>query len=91
MLKHSLQVVWPAFLMAGVTEMLVFAVVDPHELRWFGGVAIDWPLSAVYTVSFLIFWLLISTASAISALLMVEPPRAGDRSDPEGIAPWTRP
>ncbi len=76
MFRRSLQVIWPAFLMAGVTEMLVFAVVDPHELRWFGGVAIDWPLSAVYTVSFLIFWLLISTASAISTLLMVEPPRA---------------
>lgn len=76
MLRRSLQVIWPAFMMAGVTEMLVFAVVDPHELRWFGGVAFDWPLSAVYTVSFLIFWLLISTASAISLLLVVEPPRA---------------
>ena len=91
MLKRSLQVIWPAFLMAGVTEMLVFAVVDPHELRWFGGVAIDWPLSAVYTVSFLIFWLLISTASAITMLLMVEPPRVSDRPDPAGLAPWTQP
>jgi len=90
-LKRSLQVIWPAFLMAGVTEMLVFAVVDPHELRWFGGVAFGWPLSAVYTVSFLIFWLLISTASAISMLLMVEPKRDGERSDPAGLAPWTRP
>ena len=91
MLKRSLQVIWPAFLMAGVTEMLVFAVVDPHELRWFGGVAIDWPLSAIYTVSFLIFWLLISTASAITMLLMGEPQSARDRSDPAGLAPWTRP
>ena len=76
MLRRSLQVIWPAFLMAGVTEMLVFAVVDPHELRGFCGVALDWPTSAVYTASFLVFWLLISTASAISTLLMVEPPRA---------------
>jgi hypothetical protein len=94
-LKRSLQVIWPAFLMAGVTEMLVFAVVDPHELRWFGGVAIDWPLSAIYTVSFLIFWLLIATASAISSPTLDDSPatRAGEGSSapdpraPESSAP----
>ena len=41
----------------------------------FGGEAFDWPLTAVYTVSFLIFWVLISTATAITMLLAVEDPR----------------
>ncbi len=27
---------WPAFLVAGVIEMLVFAMVDPKHLHWFG-------------------------------------------------------
>ena len=73
--RRSLQILWPAFLLAGVTETLVFAVVDPSDLRWFGGEAFDWPLTAVYTVTFLIFWALIATAGAITTLLMVEEPR----------------
>ena len=43
MKPRALQILWPAFLMAGVLEMLVFAVVDPAELHWFGGPAIGWP------------------------------------------------
>jgi hypothetical protein len=29
-------IMWPAFLSAGVLEMLVFAVVDPQDLHWMG-------------------------------------------------------
>lgn len=72
MLRRSMQILWPAFVMAGVMEMLVFAVVDPADLHWFGGPAFDWPLSATYTVSFLIFWFVISTSAAITAMLTIE-------------------
>ena len=65
-------ILWPAFLMAGVLEALVFAVVDPGELHWFGGPAIGWPAQAVYSVTFLIFWVVISTAGALSTLLATE-------------------
>jgi hypothetical protein len=77
MLRLGMQILWPAFLMAGVMEVLVFAVVDPADLHWFGGAALDWPRSAVYTVSFLIFWSVIGLAGAITALLATEP---GDES-----------
>lgn len=60
---------WPAFVMAGVLEMLVFAVVDPASLTWFGHEPIGWSNSAVYTVTFLIFWAVIATAGAITQLL----------------------
>ena len=33
MSPRLLQILWPAFLIAGVLEMLVFAVVDPEDLR----------------------------------------------------------
>jgi hypothetical protein len=72
MVRLGLQILWPAFLMAGVAEMLVFAVVDPHDLRWFGVEPFTWPLAATYTVTFLIFWGLIAIAGAITALLRVE-------------------
>ena len=71
MKQRALQILWPAFLMAGVLEMLVFALVDPAELHWFGGPAIDWPRQAIYSVTFLIFWALVSTAGALTALLLM--------------------
>jgi hypothetical protein len=55
--------------MAGVLEMLVFAVVDPGSLHWFGAEAITWSRSAVYSVTFHIFWGVIATSGAITALL----------------------
>jgi len=72
--RRSLQILWPAFVMAGMTEMMVFAVVDPGELHWFGGDVFQWSRQAIYTVSFLIFWLLFSVSGAITVLLVVEEP-----------------
>lgn len=71
--QRALTILWPAFLMAGVLEMLVFVVVDPGDLHWFGGEALDWSVQAVYTVTFLIFWGVISVAGALSALLAASP------------------
>ncbi len=65
----AMRVLWPAFVMAGVAEALVFAVLDPNDLRWFGGDAVGLTRVAVYTVTFLIFWVVISAASAITLLL----------------------
>ena len=67
--ERVLQILWPAFLMAGVLEMLVFAVVDPGSLHWFGVEPVDWPRSAVYSVTFFIFWGVIATSGALTALL----------------------
>jgi hypothetical protein len=71
--ERVLLILWPSFVMAGVLEMLVFAVVDPTTMRWFGGEAIEWSRSAVYSVTFLIFWGVIATSGAITALLESPP------------------
>jgi len=62
-------ILWPAFLMAGVLEMLVFALVDPGSLRWFGGEQVGLSSSAVYTMAFFVFWGVIATAGALTQLL----------------------
>ena len=79
-MRRALQIFWPAFVAAGVLEMLVFAVVDPGELRWFGGAPIGGSAQAVYTVTFLVFWAAIATAGAVSALLSVEPDTTSRRT-----------
>ena len=68
--RMALQILWPAFLMAGVLEVLVFALIDPSELRWPGGGAIEASRQAVYTLAFLAFWAVVAAAGAITALLL---------------------
>jgi len=65
-------IVWPAFLVAAVLEMVVFAVVDPSTLHWFGQPV---PLSseAVYTLSFFVFWGMSMASSALTVLLAMSP------------------
>jgi hypothetical protein len=72
-MKHRIvAIAWPAFLAAGVLEALVFAVVDPHELHWFGGAALGWSAQTIYSLTFLIFWAAIATSAAATTLLMLE-------------------
>ena len=68
--RMALQIIWPAFLMAGVIEALVFSVVDPASLHWFGGEPIDWPVQAVYTAGFFMFWLSTALSAALTRALM---------------------
>lgn len=65
----ALRILWPAFIFAGVLETMVFAVIDPHEMRWFGGVPIGWSPVAIYSVTFFIFWWVIAGSGALTALL----------------------
>jgi hypothetical protein len=69
MSRIALQILWPAFLMAGVLEIGVFALVDPSDLHWLGGAPLDISRQAVYTLAFLVFWGIIAVAGAITALL----------------------
>ena len=62
-------ILWPSFLMAAVLEMLVFSVVDPHAMRWFGIDEIKLPAAGIYTVAFFVFWGVISLAGALTDLL----------------------
>jgi hypothetical protein len=69
MKRLALCVLWPAFLTAGALDALVFAVLDPHEMRWFGGTLVGWTPVAVYSATFLIFWAGVAASAAMTALL----------------------
>lgn len=70
---RALIVLWPAFLAAGVLEMVVFALVDPQQLHGLGIDAATWPRGAVYSIAFLVFWLAVAAASAVSLWLATPP------------------
>lgn len=61
-------ITWPAFLVAGLMEVLVFAFVDPQDLHWFGR-DLDLSRQAIYTLSFFMFWGLAMLSSALTTLL----------------------
>jgi hypothetical protein len=72
MLQRWMWIAWPAFLIAGVLEILVFGMFDPEDLQWFGH-----PLlmsrQAVYTLAFFAFWVLTMLSSGLTTLLSVSP------------------
>lgn len=73
MLRERLMyIVWPAFLVAAVLEMMVFSVLDPETLSLFG-TRLDWSREAVYTVTFFIFWGMMVLSSALTTLLSMKP------------------
>ncbi|WP_396433544.1 hypothetical protein [Limnohabitans sp.] len=76
-------VVWPAFLVAGLMEAVVFAFVDPQDLR---GLAQGWALSpeAVYTLAFFVFWGLAMLSSGLTTLLSLSPSALDLSATPKG-------
>ena len=72
-------IVWPAFLSACVLELLVFALIDPHELHW-AGQPLALSRAGVYTVAFFAFWALCMVSSGLTALLGT--PSAEVNADP---------
>jgi hypothetical protein len=70
MRKHRVLIIlWPAFLMAGVLEMLVFALVNPSDLHGLGVEALGWSNQTIYTLAFFVFWAVIGAAGAMTWLL----------------------
>ena len=81
--QRAMVIAWPAFLMAGVLEVLVFAVIDPGDLHWFRGPSIGWSTQAIYTLSFLIFWGVTTTTGLLTALMMQGPEEVNRDDDLE--------
>jgi hypothetical protein len=67
--RRLMVVLWPAFLMAAVLEVLVFAFVDPESLHWVGGAPVEIAANTVYSLSFFAFWAVIALACAMTERL----------------------
>ena len=76
-------ILWPAFLVAGVLEMLVFAMVDPHDLHWFGQ-PVAMSREGIYTLAFFVFWAVTSASSALTTLLAMSPLEVNQPQSPAG-------
>ncbi len=70
--QRMMWIAWPAFLVACVLEMVVFALVDPQDLHWFGQ-PVELSRQSVYTVAFFVFWSITMVSSALTTLLAISP------------------
>ena len=80
--QRLMQVVWPAFLMAGAAELVFFAIFDPFELHFFGR-TLDWSREAVYALGFFGFWGLGMASSALTLFLALSTPPSESASGAE--------
>ena len=68
-MRHIIWIFWPAFIAAGIAEMIFFTMIDPHQLYLFGKV-IEWPPVATYSTGFLLFWLVCIGSSLMTYVMM---------------------
>ena len=74
--RLSMWIIWPAFLVAGVAQLVFFSIFDPFELHFFGA-PLDWSRQAIYTLGFFGFWGLGIASSALTLFLERAPGRNG--------------
>ena len=68
--RRLMWIFWPAFLAAGVMEMLVFAAFDPHDMLWLGQ-GVELSRTAIYTLAFFAFWAVFVAAGYLTVLLSI--------------------
>jgi hypothetical protein len=60
---------WPSFLVSGLAEGLLFSIVHPSELLFFGHHP-DISDEGIYTLGFFIIWMFCSFSSALTAYIL---------------------
>ncbi len=64
-----LWILWPAFMTACLGEGLLFSLVDPEELIFFGH-SIELSHEGIYTIGFFIIWALCAFSSALTLYIL---------------------
>ena len=68
MAQRLMWILWPGFVMAIPAAGLVFSLVDPVDVHFFGAPLDASPL-AVYSSGFVFFWVLGASCSALTCML----------------------
>lgn len=65
-------ILWPAFVVACVMEVVFFTLFDPSELTFFGE-PIEASRMTVYSVGFFVFWAMGAASSLLTCFLQRSP------------------
>lgn len=69
-IQRLMWIIWPAFLAAGVMEMLVFSAFDPQDMQWSGQLA-EISRTGIYSLAFFLFWAVFVGAGYLTVLLSI--------------------
>lgn len=72
MAQRLMWILWPAFLVAGIAEGIVFSLFDPQDMRLFGQ-TVELSRTATYSIGFFLFWAFAAASSALSCFLQRAP------------------
>lgn len=68
-MKRAIWILWPAFIVAGIAEVVFFLVFDPLELHLVAEALGVRSHLAWYTIGFFLFWLFAAASSAFTSFL----------------------
>ena len=81
--RRMMWVIWPAFLVAAVAELIFFSIFDPFDLHFFGA-PLEMSRQAIYTMGFFGFWVLGIASSALTIFLESGPAPRNGATDESG-------
>lgn len=68
-MKHIIWILWPAFIAAGIAEVVFFTVIDPKQLFLLGQ-AIELDPLTTYSIGFFLFWVLCIGSSLMTYFML---------------------
>ena len=72
MKKQLMWILWPAFLVAGVADGIMFSLFDPQDMHIFGE-SVNLDRRTVYSIGFFVFWAFAAASSALTCVLQRSP------------------
>ena len=77
-------ILWPSFLVAGMAEGLLFTVIHPQDLLFFGHHP-DISDEGIYTIGFLMIWIFCAVSSALTAYILPGIDADGTKGSDRGL------
>ena len=68
-MKHVIWILWPAFIAAGIAEVVFFTVIDPKQLFLLGQ-PIELAALTTYSIGFFLFWVLCIGSSLMTYFML---------------------
>jgi len=68
-MKHVIWILWPAFIAAGIAEVVFFTVIDPKQLYLLGQ-PVELAALTTYSIGFFLFWLLCIGSSLMTYFML---------------------
>jgi len=89
-MKHVIWILWPAFIAAGIAEVVFFTVIDPKQLYLLGQ-PVELAALTAYSIGFFLFWLLCIGSSLMTYFMLPQSIKAALESTTTDRVDLSRP